>query len=115
MTEVKENLSFYAQHAETGPQLEQLMTDLHNELSSNPPLPGSYTPRKGDLCASQFVDGSWYRAKIEAIKGKQVSVFYVDYGNVSVVMMVLVIMILVDVLDGGVGLRLKLLKKKQVW
>jgi len=85
ITEAKEDLAFYAQHAETGPQLEQLMTDLHNELSSNPPLPGSYTPRKGDLCAAQFVDGSWYRARIEAIKGKQVSVFYVDYGNREVV------------------------------
>jgi len=63
------------------------MTDLHTELSSNPPLPGSYTPRKGDVCAAQFVDDSWYRAKIEAIKEKQVNVFYIDYGNVSTVIL----------------------------
>ncbi|XP_031552715.1 staphylococcal nuclease domain-containing protein 1-like [Actinia tenebrosa] len=81
VTEPKENLSFYAQHVETGPQLEQLMTDLHTELSSNPPLPGSYTPKKGDLCAAQFVDDSWYRARIDSIKGKDITVFYVDYGN----------------------------------
>lgn len=43
-----------------GGQLEKLMDDLHNELSSNPPLPGSYTARKGDLCAALFVDNNWY-------------------------------------------------------
>ena len=42
-----------------GGQLEKLMDDLHTELSSNPPLPGSYTARKGDLCAALFVDNSW--------------------------------------------------------
>ena len=35
------------------------MADLHNELSTNPPLPGSYTARKGDLCAALFVDNNW--------------------------------------------------------
>lgn len=43
----------------TGGQLEKLMADLHNELSTNPPLPGSYTARKGDLCAALFVDNNW--------------------------------------------------------
>ena len=43
-----------------GGQLEKLMDDLHNELSTNPPLPGSYTARKGDLCAALFVDNNWY-------------------------------------------------------
>ena len=36
------------------------MDDLHAELSTNPPLPGSYTARKGDLCAALFVDNNWY-------------------------------------------------------
>lgn len=44
----------------SGGQLEKLMDDLHTELSSNPPLPGSYTARKGDLCAALFVDNNWY-------------------------------------------------------
>ena len=43
----------------TGSQLEKLMDDLHNELSTSPPLPGSYTARKGDLCAALFVDNNW--------------------------------------------------------
>ena len=39
------------------------MDDLHAELSTNPPLPGSYTARKGDLCAALFVDNNWYVSK----------------------------------------------------
>ena len=35
----------------------------------------------GDLCAAQFVDGAWYRAKVEKVSGSSVSVKYVDYGN----------------------------------
>jgi staphylococcal nuclease domain-containing protein 1 len=35
----------------------------------------------GDTCAAKFVDGSWYRAKIEKVSGNKVSVFYIDYGN----------------------------------
>lgn len=49
------------------------MDDLHTELSSNPPLPGSYTARKGDLCAALFVDNNWYVIckSIESINGKE--------------------------------------------
>ncbi|XP_001635744.2 staphylococcal nuclease domain-containing protein 1 [Nematostella vectensis] len=82
VTEFKNELTFYAQLVETGPQLEQLMTDLNTELGSSPPLPGSFTARKGEMCAARFVDNSWYRAKIESVKSpSEVSVFYVDYGN----------------------------------
>ena len=56
---LKNSLGLYAQHVDSGPQLEQLMADLHNELSSNPPLPGSYAAKKGDLCAALFVDDNW--------------------------------------------------------
>jgi staphylococcal nuclease domain-containing protein 1 len=38
--------------------------------------------KKGDLCAAKFVDGQWYRAKVEKSSGsKEVSVLYIDYGN----------------------------------
>ena len=42
-----------------GPQLEKLMEQLRQELGTNPPLPGAYTPKKNDLCAAKFVDGEW--------------------------------------------------------
>lgn len=44
----------------SGPQLEKLMEQLRQEMESNPPLPGSYTPKKGDTCAAKFSqDGQW--------------------------------------------------------
>lgn len=67
-----------------GAKLEQLMEQLRSELESTPPLPGAYTPRTGDLCAAQFVDNQWYRAKIEKVSSTGVTIYYIDYGNVSV-------------------------------
>jgi len=43
----------------SGPLLETLMEQMRSELDNNPPLPGSYTPKKGDLCAAMFSDGEW--------------------------------------------------------
>jgi staphylococcal nuclease domain-containing protein 1 len=60
------------------------MEQLRGELTSNPPLPGSYKPKRGELCAAKFVDGEWYRAKVEKVQGNNVvSVLYIDFGNVS--------------------------------
>ena len=42
-------------------------------------LSNSFT---GELCAAKFVDGQWYRAKVEKSSGSgEVSVLYIDYGN----------------------------------
>lgn len=60
------------------------MDDLRQEMESNPPLPGSYVAKKGDLCTARFSDDNqWYRAKIEKIEGSNATVLFVDYGNVS--------------------------------
>ena len=68
----------------SGPQLDKLMEQLRGELTTNPPLPGAYKPKRGELCAAKFVDGEWYRAKVEKVKGANVvSVLYIDFGNVS--------------------------------
>ena len=62
------------------------MQQLRAELEANPPLTGSYTPRPGELCASKFMDGEWYRARVEKVtNNNKISVFYVDFGNVSTV------------------------------
>ncbi|RUS90599.1 hypothetical protein EGW08_001596 [Elysia chlorotica] len=82
VTEVTDELTFYAQTSENGAALEKLMEDLRQEMESNPPLPGAYTPKKGDMCASRFSqDNQWYRAKIEKIEGGKATVFFIDYGN----------------------------------
>lgn len=43
------------------------MAELRAELNVNPPLPGVYVPKKGDLCVAKFVDDLWYRARIEKV------------------------------------------------
>ncbi|KFM78204.1 Nuclease domain-containing protein 1, partial [Stegodyphus mimosarum] len=81
VTDVRLDLTFYAQHVDEGPKLEEMMLNLRQEFTSNPPLPGSYTPKKGDMCAALFSDGLWYRAKVDKINGGQISVTFIDYGN----------------------------------
>lgn len=48
ITEVTPELHFYVQKVEQGPALEQLMMQLRQELNANPPLAGSYVPKKGN-------------------------------------------------------------------
>lgn len=42
---------------------------------------GAYRPKKGDVCAAKYLDGSWYRAKVTKVAGNKVHVFYLDFGN----------------------------------
>jgi len=84
ITEVsRETLNFFAQFVDDGPKLEKLMEEVNQELTANPPLPGAYTPKRGELCAAKFEDGFWYRAKVEKSQpnSKTIPVYYVDYGN----------------------------------
>ena len=43
----------------SGPQLEKMMEQLRIDMTTNPPLPGAYTPRRGDLCVAKYSDGEW--------------------------------------------------------
>nr|QBI71273.1 ebna2 binding protein P100 [Eurycantha calcarata] len=80
--ETTQELHFYAQLVEQGPKLETLMSNIQQEFTTNPPLAGAYTPKRGDVCAAKFPDDNqWYRAKVEKVSGSQVLVFYIDYGN----------------------------------
>ncbi|KAL5009849.1 hypothetical protein ScPMuIL_012154 [Solemya velum] len=82
ITEVQENMRFYAQNVDNGPQLDKLMEQLRQEMETNPPIPGAYSPRKNDQCAAKFSqDDQWYRAKIEKVEGTKVTVFFIDFGN----------------------------------
>ncbi|XP_052242771.1 staphylococcal nuclease domain-containing protein 1-like [Dreissena polymorpha] len=82
VTDVGADLKFHAQTVENGPRLEKLMEDLRIDMETNPPLPGAYTPKKGDMCAARFSeDQQWYRARVEKIEGSKIHVLFVDYGN----------------------------------
>ncbi|GFQ84815.1 staphylococcal nuclease domain-containing protein 1 [Trichonephila clavata] len=85
VTENKEepiDLVFYAQHYDDGPALEELMKELREELSTNPPLVGSYTPKKGEICAAKYsADDLWYRARILKVEGNRIQISFIDYGN----------------------------------
>lgn len=83
VTEVKPDLSFYVQFFDDGPKVEEMLTLLRQELTDHPPMPGAYTPKKGDLCAAKFSeDDLWYRAKVEKVSSSgEVDIFFIDYGN----------------------------------
>ncbi|XP_065837499.1 staphylococcal nuclease domain-containing protein 1-like [Oscarella lobularis] len=83
VTEVSGPTSFWAQSVETGPKLEELLEKMREELAADPPLPGAFKPRKGDLCAAQFSDDQlWYRAVVEKVSGSnQIHILYIDFGN----------------------------------
>ncbi|XP_073435341.1 staphylococcal nuclease domain-containing protein 1 isoform X1 [Dendrobates tinctorius] len=82
VTEITDELHFYVQDVETGTQLEKLMESMRSEIASTPPLEGSFSPRRGDYCIAKFVDGEWYRARVEKVESpSKVHVFYIDYGN----------------------------------
>lgn len=82
VTEIVQGVEFWAQHIDNATQFEQMQSQLRSELTENPPLPGSLTPRKGDLVAALFVDNLWYRARIDKVVSlDKVYVLYVDYGN----------------------------------
>ncbi|CAN7995796.1 unnamed protein product, partial [Ixodes hexagonus] len=83
VTEVKPDLSFYVQFFDDGPKVEEMLTLLRQELTDNPPMPGAYVPKRGDLCAAKFSeDDLWYRAKVEKVSAAgEADIFFIDYGN----------------------------------
>ncbi|XP_030639372.1 staphylococcal nuclease domain-containing protein 1 isoform X3 [Chanos chanos] len=86
VTEITDTLHFYTQDVETGAQLENLMETMRAEIAAQPPVEGSFTPRRGDYCIAKFADGEWYRARVEKVESAaKVHVFYIDYGNREVV------------------------------
>ncbi|CAG9781813.1 unnamed protein product [Diatraea saccharalis] len=87
ITEITPEGNFYAQNVDSGTKLESLMDKIHQELKTNAPLPGSYVPRRGNICAARFtLDDQWYRAKVEKVtEDKKAHIFYIDYGNREIV------------------------------
>lgn len=86
VTDVFSTLKVAVQFIEDGPKLEQMMRELRSTLAADPPLPGSVTPRRGDIVVAKFsVDNQWYRAKIDSVIRDKAEVTFIDYGNKEVV------------------------------
>lgn len=93
VTEVLGGGKFYVQTVG-----DQLVSSIQQQLASleigDPPVVGSFNPKKGDLVLAQFsADNSWNRAMIVNVpRGGSVQtqkdefeVFYIDYGNQEIV------------------------------
>ncbi|EGT54560.1 hypothetical protein CAEBREN_06656 [Caenorhabditis brenneri] len=75
-------LRFSAQNIEDGPKIEKMTAEMRQAISEHPPLAGSFSAKRGDLCVAKFSqDGQWYRAKVESIRAGQAEIVYIDYGN----------------------------------
>lgn len=69
---------FYVQYKEDGPKLEDLQAKLQKAME-NPAIAGTF--KRGDKVAAKFLDGNWYRAKIEKMSQGKAEILYLDYGN----------------------------------
>ncbi|KAF7265330.1 hypothetical protein GWI33_021313 [Rhynchophorus ferrugineus] len=82
VTEVTPEGTFFVQKVSEGPKAEALFAKMRQEFEANPPLPGSFTPKRGEICAAQYsVDNEWYRVKVEKVQSGKAQVLYIDYGN----------------------------------
>ncbi|KAK9882943.1 hypothetical protein WA026_023871 [Henosepilachna vigintioctopunctata] len=82
VTEITPEGNFFVQRIAEGPKAEALNAKFRQEFQANPPLPGSFTPKRGEICAAKFsMDDEWYRVKVEKIQEGKAQVHYIDYGN----------------------------------
>lgn len=62
VTEITPEGSFFVQNVSEGPKAEALNAKLRQEFEAHPPLPGAYTPKRGEVCAAKYTaDDEWYR------------------------------------------------------
>ena len=74
------------QHGANAEQnIEQIQTLLSQEMKENPPLTGAFRPtKKGEILAAKWpADNEWYRAQVDRIQDKNVTLTFVDFGNVD--------------------------------
>ena len=83
VTSVTSYSDFWVQLSRKSEQLDQLMVQL-NEIYAqmNPSDLQMISPIIGQYCCSCFTgDDGWYRACVEEVDGKSLTVKYIDYGN----------------------------------
>ena len=72
---------FFCQTSAHSSELDDLMNRLEECYNTNAEILS--TPKAGSLCVAWY-DG-WYRAKVEQVQGKDVTVNFIDYGDTATV------------------------------
>ncbi|XP_031437204.1 tudor domain-containing 6 isoform X3 [Clupea harengus] len=77
---------FWVQTQKYADEFDQMMNDL-TELYYDPASAEGLirNPTIGLFCAASSKDGSYYRGNVREIDGKQLLVYFVDYGNTEIV------------------------------
>ncbi|KAL9980435.1 hypothetical protein ACROYT_G009026 [Oculina patagonica] len=72
---------FFCQVSQNSGDLDDLMNRLEEHYSSDQGTVTSISV--GTFCVAHYEDGGWYRAKVTAVQGQSVDVFYIDYGDTA--------------------------------
>ncbi|XP_063698694.1 staphylococcal nuclease domain-containing protein 1 [Culicoides brevitarsis] len=81
VTEVSPDMQFFVQKTKEAAKLTALMEKVSAHVKTATSGSLSFKPKRGDVCASKFEDGQWYRCKVERMQGENASILYIDYGN----------------------------------
>ena len=61
ITEITQEGKVYGQYLSDGQALEKIADNLERSFKANPPLPGAYNPRKGELLLKTAAHGQGYQ------------------------------------------------------
>ena len=85
LTEIVDGATFYAHVAGDAANVNALQQQVAAVCKKSATI-NSFEPKIGQFCCALFdVDGEWYRGKVTARTGAEYTVFFLDYGNTTVV------------------------------
>lgn len=82
---VSDPLEFWIQTENHKTELDELLESMHHMYHDSTNKCVVENPALGLYCAAQAEDGEFYRAAITELNETQVTVFFVDYGNMEVI------------------------------
>lgn len=81
VTEVIDAANFYV-HIVGNEVNKQAIEDELQRIGAGPPPTQPFLPKRGVVCAGRFVDGKWYRVRVDTkLEDGTVSVLFIDFGN----------------------------------
>ncbi|XP_063079530.1 tudor domain-containing 6 isoform X2 [Engraulis encrasicolus] len=82
---VKNPTEFWVHIQKHAEEFDQLMNDMELYYKSEAAVGFTQNPQVGVWCAALSEDGTYYRAKVQTVNGRQTSIFFIDYGNTEIV------------------------------